>query len=412
MPLIQNDAVALGILFIILGLVFTTSASPRPFWKRFYGVVPSILVCYFLPGLLGTVGILDAKDSQLYSVSSRFLLPTSLVLFTLAMDVPAILRLGPKMLIMFFAGTLGVILGGPLAILLVSWINPAIVGGAGPDAAWRGLATIAGSWIGGSANQAAMKEVTGVSDALFAACVAVDVLVANLWMACLLFGASRSSRIDRLTGADASAVENLRDRLHAFEQQHRRIPPMKDVMQILAIGFGATAIGHLSAEFLAPWFAQNFPGSARFSLTSSFFWLVVVVTALGIAASFTRLRELEGAGASRIASILLYVLIAVIGMRMDLAAVFAQSGLFLVGLIWISIHAIVMLTVGYFIKAPFFFVAVGSQANIGGAASAPVVAAAFDPALAPAGVLMAVLGYAIGTYGGILSALLMQQIAP
>lgn len=412
MPLIQNDAVALGILFIVLGLVFTTSSSPNPFWKRFYGVVPSILVCYFVPGLLGSVGILDAKDSQLYSVASRFLLPTSLVLFTLAMDVPAILRLGPKMLVMFFAGTLGVILGGPLAILIVSMIDPSIVGGAGPDAAWRGLATIAGSWIGGSANQAAMKEVTGVSDALFAACVAVDVLVANLWMACLLFGAARSPKIDRFIGADASAVDALRDRMRDFEAQHRRIPPMKDVMQILAIGFGATAVGHLSAEFLAPWFAQNLPGSARFSLTSSFFWLVVVVTAIGIAASFTRLRQLEGAGASRVATILLYVLIAVIGMRMDLSAVFAQSGLFLVGLIWISIHAAVMLTVGYLIKAPFFFIAVGSQANIGGAASAPVVAAAFDPALAPAGVLMAVLGYAIGTYGGILSALLMQQIAP
>ena len=412
MPLIQNDAVALGILFVILGFVFTTSASASPFWKRFYGVVPSILVCYFVPGVLGSVGILDAKDSQLYAVVSRYLLPASLVLFTLAMDVPAILRLGPKMLIMFFAGTLGVILGGPLAILIVSTIDPSIVGGAGPDAVWRGLATIAGSWIGGGANQAAMKEVFGVSDALFAACVAVDVLVANLWMACLLFGAARSKRIDRFTGADTSTIEELRSRMQHFQEAHRRIPTMKDIMQILAIGFGATAIGHFSADFLAPWFEQNVPGSAQLSLTSSFFWLVVIVTAIGIAASFTRLRELEGAGASRVAAILLYVLIATIGMRMDLNAVFAQTGLFLVGLVWILIHVAVMLTVGYLIKAPFFFVAVGSQANIGGAASAPIVAAAFDPALAPVGVLMAVLGYAVGTYGGWLSALLMQQVAP
>jgi uncharacterized membrane protein len=412
MPLIQNDAVALGVLFLILGAVFTTSSSKHPFWVRFYGVVPSILVCYFLPGVLGTLGILDAKDSQLYAVASRYLLPASLVLFTLAMDVPAILRLGPKMIVMFFAGTIGVMLGGPAAIMIASLIDPSIVGGAGPDAVWRGLATIAGSWIGGGANQAAMKEVFGVSDPLFAACVAVDVLVANLWTACLLIGAAHSNRIDAHTGADVSAIETLRLRVQAFQEKHARIPSLKDLMQILALGFGVTALGHFAADILAPWFEQNFPASARFSLTSSFFWLVVVVTAVGIAASFTRLRELEGAGSSRVASALLYVLIAAIGMRMDLAAVFEQSGLFLVGFIWIAIHVLIMLVVGYLIKAPFFFVAVGSQANIGGAASAPVVAAAFDPSLAPAGVLMAVMGYAVGTYGAWLSALLMQSVAP
>lgn len=412
MPLIQDDAVALGVLFVILGAVFTTSGSAHPFWKRFYGVVPSILVCYFVPGLLGTFGVLDAEGSQLYPMASQYLLPASLVLFTLAMDVPAILRLGPKALAVFFAGTVGVILGGPLAILTVSAINPAMVGGAGPDAVWRGLATIAGSWIGGGANQAAMKEVFGPSDALFAACVAVDVLVGNLWTGFLLFGAAKSARIDRRTGADTSAIRELRHRVESFQSQHSRIPSMRDIMQILAIGFGCTAIGHAIANFLGPWFARNLPATAPFSLTSSFFWLVVIVTALGIGASFTRLRELEGAGASRIASLLLYVLIAAIGMRMDLRAIFEQSGLFLVGLIWISIHIAVTLAVGYLVKAPFFFVAVGSQANIGGAASAPVVAAAVDPALAPAGVLLAVLGYAVGTYGGWLSALLMQQVAP
>lgn len=412
MPLIQNDAIALGILFLILGLVFTTSASAHPFWKRFYAVAPPLLVCYFVPGLLGSAGILDAKGSELYGMASRYLLPASLVLFTLAMDVPAILRLGPKMLAMFLAGTFGVIIGGPIALLAVSAIDPSITGGKGPDAIWAGLSTIAGSWIGGGVNQAAMKEVFGVSDALFAACVAVDVLVANVWMACLLFGASKSRAIDRLTGADGSAIEDLRIRMRRFEERHLRIPSMKDLMRILAIGFGIASAGHLGGDLLARWFELHLPASARFSLTSSFFWLVVLVTAAGIAVSFTRLRELEGAGASRVATVLLYVLIATIGMRMDLSAIFSQSGLFLVGVVWILTHAVILLAVGYLIKAPFFFVAVGSQANIGGAASAPVVAAAFDPALAPAGVLMAVLGYAIGTYGAMLSAMLMRYAAP
>lgn len=412
MPLIQNDTVALGVLLLILGFVFTTSSSGRLFWKRFYAVVPPLLVCYFVPGLLSSAGVLDPGSSQLYSVASRYLLPASIVLFTLAMDVPAILRLGPKMLAMFLTGTLGVILGGPLALFLVSAIDPSITAGKGPDALWTGLSTIAGSWIGGGVNQAAMKEVYGVSDALFAACVAVDVLVANVWMACLLFGASKSAAIDRFTHADGSSIEDLRTRMRHFEERYLRIPSAKDLMQILAIGFGITGAGHAGGDFLARWFELHLPASARFSLTSSFFWLVVLVTAAGIAISFTRLRELEGAGASRVATVLLYVLIATIGMRMDLSAIFSQSGLFLVGVLWILIHAAILLTAGYLLNAPFFFVAVGSQANIGGAASAPVVAAAFDPALAPAGVLMAVLGYAIGTYGAMLCAMLMRYVTP
>ncbi len=116
-------------------------------------------MCYFLPGVLGTLNIISSESSKLYFVASRYLLPASLVLFTLSMDVPAIMRLGGKAVILFFAGTVGVIIGGPLAILIVSTFNPSLVGGQGPDAVWRGMATVAGSWIGGSANQAALKEV-------------------------------------------------------------------------------------------------------------------------------------------------------------------------------------------------------------------------------------------------------------
>ena len=116
--------------------------------------------------------------------------------------------------------------------------------------------------------------------------------------------------------------------------------------------------------------------------------------------SFTKARELEGAGASRMGSILLYILVATIGMQMDLMAIFDNPVLFLIGIIWILFHIFLLLSVAYLIKAPFFYVAVGSQANIGGAASAPIVASAFNPSLAPVGVLVAVLGYARGTYGG------------
>lgn len=397
-PLFTNDAVVLGILMAILGFVFATSSSDRPGWKKFYGVVPSLLLCYFIPSLFATLGIIDGDHSNLYFVASRYLLPTSLVLLTISIDFKGILNLGPKALIMFFTGTIGIVIGGPIALLIASAIMPEVVGGTGPEAVWRGMTTVAGSWIGGGANQTAMKEVFEVGDELFSAMVAVDVIIANIWMAVLLWAAGREEAIDRRTGADASAIVSLRDKVAEYQKSIAKIPALSDLMVVLAVGFGVTAISHVGADLVSPWIAENAPALERFSLTSKFFWLVVFATTLGMILAVTPARKLEGVGASRVGSACLYVLVASIGMKMNIMAIFDNTALFAVGAIWMSIHAILLLTVAKVIKAPVFFVAVGSQANVGGAASAPIVASAFHPALAPVGVLLAVLGYAVGTY--------------
>lgn len=410
-PLITNDAVVLGLLLGILAFVFTTSHSNSAGWKRFYSLVPSILVCYFLPSVFGTLGIISGEHSNLYFVASRYLLPTSLVLLTISVDLPSIMRLGPKALIMFAAGTVGIVLGGPLAILIVSAVSPDTVGGAGPDAVWRGLTTVAGSWIGGGANQTAMKEVFEVGDDLFSAMIAVDVIVANVWLAVLLFLVGRAPAIDARTGADTSAIDELRDRVARYQAENARIPTQTELMQVLAAGFGITAISHVIADWIAPWLEQVAPQLAVYNLTSKFFWLVVAATTLALLASNTRLRHLEDVGASKVGTACLYVLVAAVGMNMNLGAVLENPGLFAVGGVWMLIHAIIMLAVARAIRAPVFFMAVGSQANVGGAASAPIVASAVHPALAPVGALLAVLGYAIGTYGAYLCGQLMRLAA-
>lgn len=397
---------------MILALVFKTSASERTFFKKFYAVVPSLLLCYFLPSILNSLNIISGSQSGLYSMASNYLLPASLVLFTLSLDLKEIWKLRHKAGLMFITGSVGIVIGGPLAILLVSVFSPETVGGAGPEAVWRGLSTIAGSWIGGGANQAAMYRVFEPSPDLFSAMIAVDVIVANIWLAFLLYGAGISARMDRLFKADASAVNELKKKMEVYQQNSTRIPKLSDTMQIVGIGLGATGIAHFVSGIITPWISEHAPYLDKFSLTSGFFWLVVLATVFGMILSVTRARNLEGAGASRVGSVFLYVLVATIGMQMDVLAIFDNPGLFLVGLIWISIHALLLFIVGKLIRAPFFFLAVGSQANIGGAASAPIVAAAFHPSLAPVGVLLAVLGYALGTYGGYLCALLMQQVAP
>ena len=407
-PVFTNDAIVFGILMSILGFVFITSTSKKPLWVKFYKYVPALLLCYFIPSIFNSLGIISGNSSNLYFVASRYLLPTSLALLTISIDLKEIRKLGSKALILFFTGTLGIIIGGPIAILIVLSINPALIAGSDLDSVWRGLSTVAGSWIGGGANQAAMKEVFQVDNEIFSAMVAVDVIVANIWMAFLLYGAGINDKIDNWLQADSSSIDVLKNKIEAYQAQIMKIPNTADTMRVLSIGFGITAVAHFGADLIAPWIFQNAPLLAKFSLTSKFFWLIVISTTLAVFLSFTKARELEGVGASRIGSVFIYILVATIGMKMNILAIFDNPGLFIVGLIWMMIHAGMLISVAKFIKAPFFFMAVGSQANVGGAASAPIVASAFHPSLAPVGVLLAVLGYAMGTYGAWLCGVLMQ----
>jgi uncharacterized membrane protein len=405
--MLTDDATILGLLAATLGAVFYTSGSASPAWQKFYRFVPALLLCYFLPALYNTLGLIDGANSRLYFIASRYLLPATLVLLTLAINLPAIVRLGPKALTLFLAGTASVILGAPLALWVVGLVSPETVGGE----VWRGLTAVAGSWIGGGANQAAMKDVFEIPSDIFGAMVAVDVIVANVWMAILLYLAARSREIDARRGVDTSTVDVLRDEVARFEKEHSRNPSLRDLMLICSVGFGLMGLSHLIGGPLARWIEAVAPQLSIYSLTSDFFWVVVLATTFGLIASFTPARNLEGAGASKVGSVLLYVLVATIGMQMDLGAIVERPGLFAVGAVWMAFHALVMFTVLHLLRAPLFFLGVGSMANIGGAASAPVVAGAFHPALAPVGVLLAVLGYALGTYGGWLAGQLMRWVA-
>lgn len=406
--LITSDAVTLGVLALCLGFVFYTSKCGSDSWNRFYRAVPALLVCYLLPSLLNTFGVIDSKSSNLYYIASRYLLPASLVLLTLSIDMKKIIALGPKALIMFGTATLGIVIGGPIAILLVGMIFPDIIN---TDLVWKALSTVAGSWIGGGANMTAMKELFEVDDNMFGAMLVVDIIVANIWMVGLLWIASRADKIDARLGNDVSAIEDLKATVEKFEKDHARIPQLQDLMVILAIGLGATGLAHFIADLITPWLGSLNSSVIRdLNLDSPFFWLVVIATTIGLVLSFTKAKLLEGAGASKIGSVFIYFLVATIGMKMDLMEIFkpAYATLFLVGLVWMAFHVGLLFLVGRLIKSPMFFLAVGSKANVGGAASAPVVAAAFHPSLAPVGVLLAVLGYALGTYAAWFCAQLMR----
>jgi len=410
--MITNNAITFGILIVLLSLIFSTSASKKPFWVKFYKFVPTLLLCYFVPSLLNSFRIVNSENSELYFVASRYFLPASLVLFTLSIDLKEFLNLGKKSIIMMLTATFSIIIGGPITVFIFSKIAPELVGGTGADAVWRGLATLAGDWIGGGANQSAMKEVFQVSDNLFSAMITVSVIIYGIWMAFLFFGAGISEKLDKILDADTSAIDRVKLKMEKYQSEIMRIPSFNDLLKIIAIAFGVVASAHFFADNLSLFLETHLPQLKKFGLTSAYFWIIVISTTGGLLLSFTRLRKLEGAGSTNIGSIFMYILVAVIGMKMNIFAIFENPGLILVATIWILIHIFILLFVGKMIKAPFFFIAVGSQANIGGAASAPLVAAAFHPSLAPVGVLLAVLGYAVGTYGAWLCGILMRAVAP
>lgn len=431
-PIFTNDTIVFGLLMLCLGFIFYSSSKKVGFWYKFYKIIPALFMAYMLPAVLTTFGIVAPDwetineagetvnhSSNLYYVSSRYLLPAALVLMTLSLDLKAVFSLGPKALIMFLTGTVGIIIGGPIAILLISMVSPETVGGAGPDAVWRGLATLAGSWIGGGANQTAMLEVYGYNQKLYGGMVFVDIVVANIWMALLLIGIGKSKKIDKWLKADTSAIERLKEKVSKFSKEVERNPSLTDLMILAAIAFGTVSFAHFGAGHLSSFFKNLITGvesqTLKNSLTflgSSFFWMISIATIIAIILSFTKARNLEGAGASKFGSVFIYILVASIGMKMDLSMIFDNLGLVAIGVVWMLIHAVLLIAVAKLIRAPYFFLAVGSQANVGGAASAPIVASAFHPSLATVGVLLAVFGYAVGTLGAIVCAELMRIVSP
>lgn len=411
-PWITNTAVIAGLLMAILGLVFYTSSLQNKYVKGIYNVIPPLLFCYFLPGLLNSANIIDGANSPLTSVGSRYFLPACLILFVLNLDLKELWTLRKRAGLMFITGTVGIILGGPIAVWLTSLVAPEVVGGAGPDAVWRGLGTLAGSWIGGSANQVAVKEILQPSTQLFSATIAVDVFVAYMWMAFLLYGASKPKKFDRYFKADSTDVDQLTERMAAKAAAGARSPEVKDIILMLAFAFGGTGLATFLAEPVSTYIGTYHPYLDRFSLTNEFFWIILFSTIVGVCLSFTPARKLEFAGASKMGTVLLYMLIVTIGMQMDILAIKDNPGLFVVAFLWVGFHATLLFIVGRLLQAPFFYYAVGSMSNIGGVASASVAASAFHPSLISVAVILCVFSYAIGTYAAWVTAMLMQMVSP
>ncbi len=391
--MIHNPMGILAILLGVLALLFTIDR--HPVFGKIFKVIPLLVFAYFVPTILSNTGVIPLK-SPLYDFIMDWLLPASLILLTLSVDVKAIMHLGRNTVILFLVGTAAIVIGGPLAYLAFGWLAPSSMG----VEVWKGLAALSGSWIGGGANFIAIGRSVGVQDTTLSLMVVVDVAISSLWLATLLWFAGRNEEMDEKIGADRTAIETVKAKVEDFHKDVARPTNLADLLMIVTIGFGGTAIAQAVSQAL--------PEIGN--IVSHFTWVVIFVTTLGLIISFTPLRNLEGAGASSIGSLFLYLLVATIGAKAEFARVVEVPGLVVIGAVWLGIHAVIILLTRWKLKAPIFFAAVGSQANVGGAASAPIVAGAFHPSLAPVGVLLGIGGYVLGTYAGLVCAFLLEKV--
>lgn len=390
-PLITDQFGLLAILFVIPAIIFSIQEYSKR-GKKFFAIVPPLVFAYFVPTLLTFLGVIPDQN-PLYSQIKTFVLPASLLLLTIAIDIKGILKLGKKAIIMFLTGTVGIVIGGPITLLIYKNLLPGDI--------WQGMAALSGSWIGGGANFIAIGQSVGATESMLGIMVIVDVLAANLLTGLLFYLAGRYESIDKKMGADNSAILELRDKVVDFQKKTTRPTNTIDYFVMLALAFGLSYLAYIAGNAL--------PNVGNIISHST--WKVIIITTLGVIFSFTPIRKYEGAGASKLGSVMLYLLIGVIGASANLRAVFEYPALFAMGITWLLIHLGIMLIVMKLIKAPLFFMAVGSQANVGGAASAPIVASAFHPALASVGVMLGIAGYVLGTYAALICARLLELVS-
>lgn len=380
--MIRNPIAIILFLISIESLVLYVSSRKR--FEKYFHFIPPVFWIYFLPMLASTFGVLDSK-SPVYQSITTILLPASLVLLLLSSDIKAILRLGKPALIMMFAGSAGIMIAVPLVFgIMKQWLG---------EGMWSGFGALSGSWIGGSANMIAVKEAIGTPDAVFAPMVIVDTVVPYVWMGLLIALAGWQGAFDRWNKSDRRIMHDLNVSTKHVKTVLKKGLSLKASGVILCVALVGIGIPHF--------FGGKLPVVK--DVFSPYAWTIIVASILGILFSFTRLRNLESFGSTKAGYVLLYFVLTSIGAKANISNISSTALLILAGFFIACIHGVIILSVGRLIRAPIFLMATASQANIGGVASAPVVAAVYQPGLASVGLLLAILGNIMGTYLGIIT---------
>lgn len=372
-------------LIVLLGWVIGLECvSHRASWQRFFRWLPVPLWCYLMPMILSSVGCLP-QDPSIYRALTDWLLPLALTLLLMGIDLSSLTRVSLQALLCATIGAVGVILGAPLGL---AWTAPWL-----PPEAWKGAATLVGSWTGGSLNLLALRGILDTPDSIVASLIVVDTVMAYSWMALLVAASSFQKEINRRLGAVESEVVPIGTRPLQTESRQR----MSLVLCVLV---------SIALSWLASIAATRMPSTPLIS--SHLGWTIVLVSTAAIGLSFSKTIRSWSAHGSRLGYPCLYLVLAATGAQASLRALWESPVWLSVGLTIIALHGVLLLFVGKFFRIPLGILATASQANIGGVVSAPLVGAVYHPSLAPVGLLLALTGNALGTYLGLLSASLCQ----
>jgi len=384
--LISDGTGVLVYLIILIGVLYRI--SELKFFAPFFKYLPPVIWVYFLPMISSNIGIIP-QDHDLYLWIRTYMLPTALVLMLLSANVPALAKLGGKAVLTVLAGTLGIALGAIISFsVLQFWL---------PEEAWKGIGALTGSWIGGSANMVAVATSVGTPEAMLGPIIVVDTIVGYGWMGIVIALSVFQNRLDEKNKVDRSIVNELNKRMKNLYDTKRRPLKYIDLITMLAVGFG---VGYAMVNI-----GEYLPDVG--AVLTSFGWAIILSSLIGIVLSFTRLSDLEFAGASSVGSFFFYLLLATIGARADIAGILDAPVFLLAGILIIAIHATVLFTLGKLLKSPMFLIATASQSNIGGPITAPIIATVYQSSLAPVGLLMAVVCSISGTF----VALFVAQVA-
>ena len=357
--------------------------------SKLFQYLPPLLFIYATPVLLSNVNLggqtVIPSSSIIYSGLSKYALPVFIVLMLIKVNVPAVVKVMGKGVLVMLMGTAGVMVGGALAYLVVHrWL---------PEDAWKGFGALAGSWIGGTANMLATSEMLETPKAQLGLAIIADNAVYIVWLPLLLMSRDFADKFnkwarvpaERLAAMDAAAEMHVEDD-HA--------PTMPQYLYLAAVVIGVTAIGHALAPPIAAWIADASATAAGiFSETTT---RILLITTIALLLSTTRVSELPNSTA--IGTALVYIFVAGMGARAELSGL-GDAPVFVLGaFIWIFVHGLFMLAGAWLFRVDVHSVAIASAANIGAAASAPIVAAHHRPNLVPASILLALLGYAMGNY--------------
>jgi len=352
-------------------------------WTLFQ-YVPPLLFIYATPVFLNNFGVIPSS-SGVYSGLSSFALPAFIVLMLIKVNVPAAVRIMGKGVLVMLMGTAGVVVGAVVSYVLVHrWLAPD---------AWKGFGALAGSWIGGTGNMAATSEMLGTPADQFGLAVLADNVVYIVWLPILLGSKNFADRFNRWANVPQDRLEMM-DSAAAVGLEEESVPEMRDYIYLAAIAISVTWIAASLATFIFDAMMRSLPSLE--TILSESTWRILLITTIALALSVTPVSRLPNATAMGTA--LIYIFVAGMGARATVAG-FGQAPAFLLGaFIWIFIHGGFCLLGAKLFRVDVHSVAIASAANIGAAASAPIVAAFHRPSLVPVSILMALLGYALGNY--------------